>query len=108
MSSAFNLSNPKLDELKKKLINFCENEVAPAQKIFEKHIEENALKYKGNRFATVPPVIEDLKKKAKALGLWNLWMPKTYLPLGAGLTNLEYAQLAEIMGRYRIVSYLLF
>ena len=102
--AAFEFSNPKLDELKKKLIDFCENEVAPAQDVWEKHLEENALKYQGNRFATVPPIIDELKKKAKSLGLFNVWMPKTYLPLGQGLTNLEYAQLAEIMGRYPLAS----
>jgi len=100
---AFELSNPKLDEIKRKLIDFCENECGPAQAVWDKHLEENARKYDGNRFATVPPVIEELKKKAKALGLWNLWMPKSYLPLGAGLSNLEYAQLAEIMGRFALV-----
>jgi acyl-CoA dehydrogenase len=101
---SFEFSNPKLDDLKKKLIDFCEREVGPAQAVWDKHLEENGRKYNGNRFATVPPVIEDLKKKAKTLGLWNVWMPKTYLPLGAGLTNLEYAQLAEIMGRYPLAS----
>lgn len=101
---AFELSTPRLDDLKKKLIDFCENEVGPAQVVWDKHLEENGRKYNGNRFATIPPIIEDLKKRAKALGLWNVWMPKTYLPLGAGLTNLEYAQLAEIMGRYPLVS----
>ena len=101
---AFEFSNPKLDELKRKLIDFCEREVGPAQHAWEKHLEDNARKHNGNRFATVPPIIEDLKKKAKTLGLWNVWMPKTYLPLGAGLTNLEYAQLAEIMGRYPLAS----
>ena len=101
---AFEFSNPRLDDLKKKLIDFCEKEVGPAQAVWDKHLEENARKYNGNRFATVPPIIEELKKKAKTLGLWNVWMPKSYLPLGAGLTNLEYAQLAEIMGRYPLVS----
>lgn len=101
--AAFEFSNPKLDELKKKLIDFCEQDVAPAQKVWDDHLVENGRKY-DNRFASVPPVMEELKKKAKSLGLFNVWMPKTYLPLGQGLTNLEYAQLAEIMGRYPLAS----
>lgn len=46
----------------------------------------------------VPPIIEELKKKARSLGLWNLFLSKHYRE-GAGLTNLEYALMAEITGR---------
>lgn len=45
------------------------------------------------------PGLEGLKQKAKDAGLWNLFLPKAYGDLSAGLTNLEYAPLAEIMGR---------
>ena len=45
------------------------------------------------------PGVEALKQKAKDEGLWNLFLPKSYGDLSPGLTNLEYAPLAEIMGR---------
>src|SRR4029077_18277982 len=54
-----------------------------------------------NRWAQ-PPVMEELKQKARAAGLWNLFLPES--PHGAGLTNLEYAPLCEIMGHSRIAS----
>ncbi|MEL7222760.1 MAG: acyl-CoA dehydrogenase, partial [Bacteroidota bacterium] len=50
---------------------------------------------------TVHPKIEELKAMAKSAGLWNLFLPKNYGDLSPGLTNLEYAPLAELMGRNR-------
>lgn len=50
------------------------------------------------------PGLEALKEKAKAAGLWNLFLPKSYGELSPGLTNLEYASLAERMGRLRFAS----
>ena len=49
-----------------------------------------------------PPLMDDLKEKAKNAGLWNLFLPES--EHGAGLTNLEYAPLAEIMGRVSFAS----
>jgi acyl-CoA dehydrogenase len=46
---------------------------------------------------TTPPIIEELKREARSRGLWNLFLP--HHPLGAGLSNLQYAPLAEISGR---------
>ena len=56
---------------------------------------------KGNRWIVVP-VVEELKAKAKRQGLWNLFLPHS--EHGAGLTNLEYAPLAEMMGRVGFAS----
>ena len=48
---------------------------------------------------STPPLMEELKAKAKAQGLWNLFLPNAYGKFSAGLTNLEYAPLAEQMGK---------
>src|SRR3954452_9832349 len=60
-----------------------------------------AVRAQGDRFV-VPPLMAELKARARELGLWNLFLPdETH---GAGLTNVEYAPLAELMGRSRIAS----
>ncbi|GIX47302.1 MAG: acyl-CoA dehydrogenase [Candidatus Tectimicrobiota bacterium] len=83
--------SPKVRELQAKLTAFMEEYIYPAEPEVEKEIAAS-----GNPHHH-PQIIEDLKKRARAQGLWNLFLPdKTY---GAGLTNLEYAPLAEIMGR---------
>jgi len=50
-----------------------------------------------------PPLLEELKTKARAAGLWNLFLPPEYGEFSAGLSNLEYAPLAEIMGRSEVL-----
>jgi acyl-CoA dehydrogenase len=70
---------------------FMAAEVYPAEKVFERQLNEAPSRWQ------VPPVIEELKAKASAQGLWNLFLPES--ELGAGLTNLDYAPLCEIMGR---------
>jgi acyl-CoA dehydrogenase len=80
---------PKVEELRKKLIAFMEQHVYPAEGAWHGHVKSE------RRWEPVP-VIEELKPKARAAGLWNLWRPKTH---GGTLTNLEYAPLCEIMGR---------
>ena len=51
------------------------------------------------RFNTHPPLMEDLKTKARKLGLWNMFLPKNHFKEGAGFTNLEYGLMAEYLGR---------
>jgi acyl-CoA dehydrogenase len=50
------------------------------------------------RWKSIPPIMEDLKVKARKLGLWNLWLSNHYEG-GAGFTNLEYGLMCEILGR---------
>jgi acyl-CoA dehydrogenase len=77
---------------RERLLAFMDECVYPAEKRF--HDEVHAAE---NPWAT-PPVIEELKLEARKRGLWNLFLPKTH-EHGAGLTNLQYAPLAEITGR---------
>jgi len=80
---------PKVQELRKKLCAFMDEHVYPNEHRWQEHVRSE------RRWEPVP-VIEELKPKARAAGLWNLWRPKTH---GGALTNLEYAPLCEIMGR---------
>jgi alkylation response protein AidB-like acyl-CoA dehydrogenase len=79
----------KVKELKKRLCAFMDEHIYPNERRFYQEIERN-------RWAPTR-VIEELKPKARAAGLWNLFLPDN--EHGAGLTNLEYAPLCEIMGR---------
>lgn len=85
----------KVIELQAKLNKFMEENIYPNESLYHQQLEAQK-----SRWSDVPPIIEELKKKAKEQGLWNLFLPdKEY---GAGLTNLEYAPLCEIMGRSMI------
>ncbi|KAF9646988.1 acyl-CoA dehydrogenase NM domain-like protein [Thelephora ganbajun] len=78
-----------------KLITFIEEEVIPAQKVAHHQLPEGE-----DRWKTVIPIIEELKVKARKLGLWNLFLSKAHYPKhGVPLTNLEYAVMAEVLGR---------
>jgi acyl-CoA dehydrogenase len=81
--------SPKVQELREKLARFMADHVYPNEETWRKHVT-------GEKRWEVVPIIEELKPKARAAGLWNLWRPKTH---GGTLTNLEYAPLCEIMGR---------
>ncbi|MDX8365848.1 acyl-CoA dehydrogenase family protein [Cytobacillus sp. IB215665] len=81
----------KVKVLQNSLIDFMEKYVYPNEKTFEQQLNESESRW------TVPPIMEELKNKAKAEGLWNLFLPDSQY--GAGLTNVEYAPLCEIMGR---------
>ena len=66
--------------------------------------EENVLNFQKSNLWSNYPKIETLKLKAKEQGLWNLFLPKDYNEFSPGLSNLDYAPLAEIMGRVHISS----
>ena len=85
----FEFSN-KVTELQNKLTNFMNENVYKNEEVFEDQLNKNGR-------WTIPPILEELKEKAKKEGLWNLFLPES--DLGAGLKNIEYAPLCEIMGR---------
>ena len=89
--------SPKVRDLQQRVSAFMDEYIYPNEARFFAEVAENRAK--GN--AWVPTqVMEELKAKARAKGLWNLFLPES--ELGAGLTNLEYAPLCEIMGRSHI------
>src|SRR5450830_897248 len=86
--------SPKVQQLQARLNAFMDEHIYPNEAAF--HAEIDANRAAGN--AWVPTkIMEELKLKARAAGLWNLFLPDS--DQGAGLTNLEYAPLCEIMGR---------
>ncbi len=85
----FSLS-AKAEDYRTRLIDFMNTLVYPNESVYR----EQGLA--GDRWQP-RPIVEELKKKAQAAGLWNLFLPES--SLGAGLTNREYAGLCEIMGR---------
>ena len=95
--------SPRTQELQKQLLRFMEQHVYPAEKAYEDEIEANT---KAGKRWTPLQTIEALKPKARAEGLWNLFLPPTAGGKGSketgrsfGLSNGDYAPLAEIMGR---------
>ncbi|HWI20334.1 MAG TPA: acyl-CoA dehydrogenase family protein [Vicinamibacterales bacterium] len=75
--------------LRDQLLAFFDRHIYPNEARFHEQVQEHRWK--------IPPLMEELKARAKADGLWNLFLPES--DRGAGLTNLEYAPLCEVMGR---------
>lgn len=86
----FNYSEKSL-ELQEKLTKFFEDYIYPVEQAYDREIDES-----GDTLH-IPPILDELKIKAKEMGLWNLFLPDN--EYGAGLTNVEYAPLAEITGK---------
>jgi acyl-CoA dehydrogenase len=80
----------KVQSLRQRLLGFMDEHIYPNERRFDDEIN------RGDRWQP-SGVVEELKEKARAAGLWNLFLPES--EYGAGLTNLEYAPLCEIMGR---------
>jgi acyl-CoA dehydrogenase len=87
----------KTKVLQQKLTAFMDANIYPAESVFAAEVEAN--RKAGNPWQATR-VMETLKEMARAQGLWNLFLPAS--DKGAGLTNLEYAPLCEIMGRSEI------
>jgi acyl-CoA dehydrogenase len=86
-------------EIREKILDFVENKVEPVEE--EYHSEVSV----GDRWSHTPrqeEILNDLKAIARDMGLWNFFLPESQG--GAGISNLEYAHLAEIMGRSRLAS----
>jgi acyl-CoA dehydrogenase len=91
---------PKVQEMRQRLLSFMDQHIYPNEQRFHDEIEAN--RHAGN--AWVPTqVVEELKPKARAAGLWNLFLPHS-ARVPEGLSNLEYAPLCEIMGRVHFAS----
>jgi len=92
--------SPKTKDLQARLLRFMDDHIYPNEAAYKDELTANTAA--GKRWSPLQ-VIEDLKPKARAAGLWNLFLPVDSAAAsgyeGAGLTNQEYAPLAEIMGR---------
>jgi len=84
--------SPKVQELRERLLSFMDAHVYPNEVLFAQQV--NA----GDRWEPAE-ILDELKALAREAGLWNLFLPKEYGEFSPGLTTLEYAPLAEIMGR---------
>jgi len=89
MSLLNQLRSDRARLLQAQVRDFVAVHVLPAEAVWEKQMRDATTRWQ------IPPILNELKRKARAEGLWNLFMPGEE---GAGLTNLEYAPLCEIMG----------
>jgi acyl-CoA dehydrogenase len=88
-------TSAKVIDLQRRLVAFMDEHIYPNEATFHRQVAD------GDRWQPTA-IVEALKPKAKAAGLWNLFLPES--ESGAGLTNVEYAPLCEIMGRVSFAS----
>jgi acyl-CoA dehydrogenase len=86
----------RCSDFKERLTAFMDEDIYPAEEVYERQLRES-----GNPHFQ-PPIMEELKAKARDAGLWNMFLPDE--EHGAGLSNSDYAPLAEILGRSHIAS----
>ena len=89
----------RVKELILQVSKFMDEHIWPAEEVYASQMD--AFREEGNPWR-VPPILEELKSKAKEQGLWNFFLPESQN--GFGLTNLEYAPLAEILGKVGFAS----
>ncbi len=82
----------RTQELRAELLDFMDGHVYPAEEVFEKQLAEQDDKWAWDS----APIVAELRAEARRRGLWNFFLPGEH---GGGLTNLQYAPLAEITGR---------
>ena len=87
---------PQAIDLIERVQKFIDEEIAHNENLYHEQSKDEDGTW------VVPPIMEEMKAKAKSAGLWNLFLPES--ENGAGLTNYEYAHLAEAMGAYGISS----
>ncbi|HKE49898.1 MAG TPA: acyl-CoA dehydrogenase family protein, partial [Actinomycetes bacterium] len=87
--------DPTTEELRRRLLDFMVGHIYPAEPVFAGQAAD------GPEWSS-PPVLVTLKDEARRRGLWNLFLPDH--PLGGGLTNLQYAPLAEITGHSPLLA----
>ncbi|KAK3116313.1 hypothetical protein LTR53_003440 [Teratosphaeriaceae sp. CCFEE 6253] len=99
------IARPFVSDRAKKTLDviekFVEEECIPADPLYSQQIGGGSVE---ERFSARPPILDDLKKRAKELGLWNMFLPKNHFKEGAGFSNLEYGLMAESLGKSHIAS----
>jgi acyl-CoA dehydrogenase len=88
--------SPRTRQYMDHVAEFMDKHIYPSEQTYQDQLASGSTRWQ------VPPILDELKAKARERGLWNLFLPES--ELGAGLTNLEYAPLCEIMGRSPIAS----
>ena len=87
----------RCQQLRERLLTFMDEHVYPAESVYHEQLVASGEPH------FHPPVMEELKARAREQGLWNLWLPHDVDGFSSpGLTNVEYAPLAEILGRSHI------
>ena len=81
----------RAEALKHRITDFMDEHIIPAEDVFAAQLDQAPDRW------SIPPVMEELKARAKEEGLWNLFLPKH--EFSDGLSNVEYAALCEVMGR---------